>query len=367
MHVLAPAPVGGLETVVRLLAAGHAAQGHDVVVCPVIENEPHPFVASIAECRGVALANVVVAARDYRGEGRRVAAIAREFGAEVIHTHGYRPDILHIRRARRIGAAAVTTLHGFTGTGWRGRMYERLQLRAARRASAAVAVSRGVKTRLIRAGVDPARVHVIPNAFAPVAPFRTRAEARAALGIAADGGPRVGWVGRLGFEKGPDVMVRALAAASTGDLSVSFIGDGAERRVVERLAAELGVAGRITMHGNVPGAASLLRAFDAIVLSSRTEGTPMIALEAMAAGVPVIATRVGGIPDMLDEREAWLVPPEDERALATAIDTAVADMDGAAMRAAAAASRLAREFGVEPWLDRYERLYESVTRRRTDT
>jgi glycosyltransferase involved in cell wall biosynthesis len=130
------------------------------------------------------------------------------------------------------------------------------------------------------------------------------------------------------------------------------------------LASRLGVSDRICWHGPVPDASTLFTAFDGLVLSSRTEGIPIVLLEAMAAGTPIVASKVGGVPDMLSDSEALLVPPEDSAALAAALDALRADPAGAAARAAAARVRLEREFALAPWLRRYEALYQSLADRR---
>jgi len=96
------------------------------------------------------------------------------------------------------------------------------------------------------------------------------------------------------------------------------------------------------------------------VLSSRTEGIPIVLLEAMRANVPIVATRVGGVPEMLDETEALLVPSEQPAALAKAIGSVREDALSAARRAQAARMRLERDFAVEPWVRRYEAVYRSV-------
>jgi glycosyltransferase involved in cell wall biosynthesis len=118
----------------------------------------------------------------------------------------------------------------------------------------------------------------------------------------------------------------------------------------------------ITWHGVVPDAGRLLRAFDVLVLSSRTEGTPMVVLEAMAAGVPIVATRVGGVPDVLSSADAMLVPPEDPAALAAAIRAVHDHPDAARSRADSARRRLDTEFALAPWLARYEAIYRQVQR-----
>jgi glycosyltransferase involved in cell wall biosynthesis len=103
-----------------------------------------------------------------------------------------------------------------------------------------------------------------------------------------------------------------------------------------------------------------MAAFDGFVLSSRTEGTPIALLEAMAAGIPTVATAVGGVPDVVSSREAWLVPSESPERLAGAIGELLASPTGAAERGRAARERLLQERGPGPWLDRHEALYRSL-------
>jgi glycosyltransferase involved in cell wall biosynthesis len=240
------------------------------------------------------------------------------------------------------------------------RLYERLQLRAIRRASAVIAVSRGVATRVARAGVAAHRIHQIANAYAATTPM-ARDAARAHLGITGTT-PQIAWIGRMSQEKGADVMIDALAQLSDLPVTVSLIGDGPNRQALQAQAAARGVADRLRWHGLVPNAAQLLPAFDGFVLSSRSEGTPMVILEAMAARVPIVATQVGGIPDMLTHTEAWLVPPETPHALAHAIRAMIAHPHEAHTRAARAHDRLVADFDVEAWLDRYEAVYASIQR-----
>jgi glycosyltransferase involved in cell wall biosynthesis len=114
----------------------------------------------------------------------------------------------------------------------------------------------------------------------------------------------------------------------------------------------------------VPDAAKYFAAFDLFVLSSRTEGLPMVMLEAMAAGIPIVATKVGGIPDLLSSREGMLVAPEDPRALAAAIRATLDDPAAAAERARAAQLRQKTEFDVEPWSARYESIYRDLIAQR---
>ena len=139
-----------------------------------------------------------------------------------------------------------------------------------------------------------------------------------------------------------------------------FVGDGRMRGNLEARARELGIGERVTFHGPVVDAGRFLAAFDLLALSSRTEGTPMVLFEALAAGVPIVATTVGGVPDVVSEREALLVPSEDPGALATAIERALGFPEEARERADRAAHRLRSAYAVEPWLDAHVSLYRGL-------
>jgi glycosyltransferase involved in cell wall biosynthesis len=145
---------------------------------------------------------------------------------------------------------------------------------------------------------------------------------------------------------------------------VAIVGDGPMRAELAERARARGWNDRLLWCGAVNGAGQLMKAFDAFVLSSRTEGTPMVLLEAMAAGVPIVSTAVGGIPDVVSENEAILVPSEEPRALGHALDEVLQDTDSAALRAARALQRLHREYDAEHWVQRYAAIYTAVQGRR---
>lgn len=360
LHVLAPATAGGLESVVATLAHGQVRHGFDVRVASIVTaGSPEPHLHARLRESGVELSVLELPARAYAVERRELARIIGTFRPGVVHTHGYRPDVLAGGVARRLAAGTVTTVHGFTGGGWKNRVYEFLQVRAFRRFDAVVAVSRPIASRLERAGVPPALVQVVPNAHRIDPPPLERAAARRELGLA-DGATCLGWVGRLSREKGFDVLLEALARLPDPAVRVSVIGAGPDQPRMEALAQRLGLAGRIAWHGLLPRAARLYRAFDLFVLSSRTEGTPISLFEAMAAGIPAVVTRVGGVPDVVTPDHAWLVPPEDPGALAGAIAGALADPEEAGRRAAAATRRLAAAYSVDAWVDRYAAIYRAA-------
>lgn len=359
LHVVAPAPFGGLETVLRTLTAGQLAQGHSAHVAAVVvpEEANHPFV-QLLRSDGVPVTELALPVRAYLKERRKIRDLARSIGADVIHTHGYRPDVIDSGVSRSLGIPRVTTVHGFCGSDLKGRIYEELQIRAYRRFDGVIAVARPQVDRIREGGVSESRIHLIPNAWSP-SPGRSREEARAALGIGGDTF-HIGWVGRLSVEKGADVFLRS--AAQLGDLpfTASIIGDGPEAPALRALAAELGISDRIRWHGSLPQAGQYFSGFDAFALTSRTEGTPMVLFEAMASRTPIVATRVGGVPDVITPDEGALTPSGDSSAIAAALRALHDEPGDASHRAEAAARRLEDRYGATRWLNRHEKLYRQL-------
>lgn len=366
LHLLAPGPAGGLESVVRLLATGWARQGGAVGVALTLDagtSRPPDFAA--LPDSGVEVFSHEVRARGYLRERTLHLETLRAFRPDVVHTHGYRADLLGGSAARLRGVPRVSTVHGFTGGDWKNRLYETLQLRTLRSFDAVVAVSRPLVARLARTGIPADRIALIPNAWGPTSAGLSRAAAREALGLPQDA-VILGWVGRLSREKGPDLFLQALARPAVGQVRAAMLGDGALRPELEAEASRLALEHRLHWLGLVPAAGRLLAAFDGFVLSSRTEGTPIALFEAMAAGVPIVATRVGGVPDVLEGDVALLIPPEDSDALASGIAALLAEPRAAAARAERARARLAEAYAMDPWLSRHRDLYTQVLARRRE-
>jgi glycosyltransferase involved in cell wall biosynthesis len=357
VHLLAPAPFGGLESVVTTLSRAQLENGQKVVVASLVPPGPgvHPFVQSLREA-GVPTRTLSTPDRGYMGERRGVRALLQELRPDVLHTHGYRPDVVDSGVARKMGIFTASTVHGFTGLGVRGRLYEWLQCRWLRRFDAVISVSEPLKAVLETRGVPADRLHLITNAWRPSRPPLDRDAARAALGIPVHE-VVVGWVGRMSVEKGPDLMIEALSEYPDPSLRLSMVGTGPMEESARRLAGRLALSDRVRWHGAVPEAGRYLAAFDAVLLTSRTEGTPIVLLEAMAAGVPVVAAAVGGIPNVVSSKEAVLVAPEDPKAVALGLGLALSDDEVARSRPLAARARLARDFAVDAWVRRYNDIY----------
>ncbi len=358
VQVLAPGPFGGLERVVALLSAGLVSRGHAVraLLLVELEQKEDPGLVSTLQHARVTVELVRAPHRAYVRERALIRRGLQVSRPDIVHTHGYHADVLFRPVAQRLGLPVVSTVHGFTFGGLKNQLFEWLQRRSLRHMDAAVAVSRPLADRLAGSGVPTPPLLVIPNAYRAPGLFLERHEARQQLGLSQDA-KVIGWVGRVTPEKGPEVAIEALNHLRASGAVLSIIGRGRMEPALRSRLTELGLEHQVRWHGAIPDAWQLFRAFDVFCLSSHTEGTPMALFEAMAAEVPVVATTVGGVPDVITEREAFLVPPAAPDRMAAALELALA---GVPERTRAARRRLDQEFGLEAWLDRYEALYASL-------
>lgn len=273
----------------------------------------------------------------------------------LLHAHDYKSLLLGLAAGAVTRIPVVATFHGDTGHLPRVRLYEALARRAARWAAAVATPSEPLAAQL-RAASPRTPVHVVPNGI-PLGPLPTaeaRARARAALGFP-ECVPVVAFVGRLSVEKSPEVLLRAAAGL---EHAVVLAGDGPLRAHLEVEAR-----GRARFLGFVADVAPLLAAADVLALPSRTEGLPLAVLEAMAAGVPVVASAVGALPEVLEGGAGLLVPPGDVAALRAAL-VRLRDPGLRSALAAAGRARVEARHGAAAMARAYlERLYRPALER----
>jgi glycosyltransferase involved in cell wall biosynthesis len=275
---------------------------------------------------------------------------------DVVHTHSAKAGGVGRIAAHRAGVPRIVhTYHGFPfhefQRPWTKAAYVAAESYLCRRTDVVLTVGSAVAVEAIRRGiVHPGQLRTIAVAIdaEPVACTpKTRAHARELLGIAADV-PVVGTVGRLDYQKAPQDFVRAIAALRHQNAVGVWVGDGSLRRDVERLIDRHGLRGRIMLVGDRTDVAVLLPAFDVFAMSSRYEGLPCAVVEAMAAGVPVVATAVNAVSDVvLPGETGLLVPPQQPGALASAIDLVLDDPVSAQLRVGRAKALLGNRFRPE--------------------
>jgi glycosyltransferase involved in cell wall biosynthesis len=279
---------------------------------------------------------------------RLLRRLVERYRPDVVCATGYKADLL---AAWTSGTPSVATLRGWTAQDAKVRFFEWLDRRTLRRHDSVIVVSNTLRDAALRAGVAPQRVFWVPNAIDPEQLPEPRKREDLCREIGADPGrPLVGAVGRLSPEKGHRVLVEAfwLLQRRLPGSRLAIAGDGPEEVSLRRQVATLGLSDHVTFLGLRADGQQLIGALDAMVLPSFTEGMPNVLLEAFAYGTPVVATRVGAVPDMVAEaRSGWLVPAGDAAALAAALVEALEDRSEARGRADRARIVLSERFTVE--------------------
>ncbi len=359
VQVIAPAPFGGAESVVRLLAEELPHAGCEVLVAALVgQQQAHPWVSQLRE-HGIRVEPVGSDGGGLLSEPRRLRDLCATFGADIVHSHGYRADIVAMLAARG-RLPWVSTVHGFTNISARVRVYWHLDRLSLRSSQLVIAVADRVRDELVASGISPARVQVVRNAPRPGTPLG-RAEARRELGLVTDG-LAVGWVGRFSAEKGPDILVdvvRRLHAPCT----LVLVGDGPLREQTLQALGTLDDTVGVRWVGVRENVGRLMPAFDLLILPSRTEAMPMVVLEAMSAGVPVAGFDVGDVRHAVNESTGWLVARGDVDGLAHATNEALADPTLRATKGGAAAALTATSFAASRWAVTHGEGYRTATER----
>ena len=290
---------------------------------------------------------------------RRARGLARE--AELIHAHKFGSAVWGALLARVSRTPLVVHEHNWSDTASPLRtLCQRVWVAPV--AQRALCGSQFMATRMISEGFREAQVEVVPNGIRMDEPL-SREAARSELSLPMDGFV-IGIVGRLRSEKGHEILLRAVAHLIRVDraMTVCVIGGGARLGPLQELAARLGVGDRVAWAGDRPNAARLFPAFDVAVIASRWEGLPLAALEALVAGVPLVAADVEGLAEALPAESALLFPPGDHDALAQTLAD-VMDRPEVANARARRALPLAREqYGSERMVRRLEAVYSQVLR-----
>lgn len=361
--VLPALPAAGMEIMVANLTRALVRRGHDVGV-------------TCLEAGGAI-------ADELRAEGIRVTIVPAPGIRTMLHPAGLaawlqdvRPDVVHVhtgawlkgaRAGRRVGGARVLhTIHGWLDdTRWYTPL---LDWWAARSTDRVIAVSDALRDYLTNhVGLAAAQTGVIPNGIDAdhFRPGPRRAKWRESLGIPS-GAPVIGNVARLTPVKDHALLLAAFAVVrrQVNDATLVVVGDGPLRQRLEAQAAQLGLTQAIRFLGETREVSTLYREFDVFALSSRSEGTSISVLEAMASGVCVVATAVGGTPALLGAGYCGrLVPHGDPEALGAALVDLLHDQHTRARLAAVARDAVVAKYSLEAITTAYEREYGWTTHR----
>ena len=371
VHLTASTMYGGPERQMLGLAAALGEQARTIFLSFAEGGKCRSFL-SVCRQKGF---EAIALANDTPRFGRAIAEITdhlRRVQASVLCCHGYKANLLGRIAARRAGIPAVAVSRGWTGECFKVRWYERLDRLHLRFMDHVVAVSSAQADKVCRAGVSPTRFGVIPNAIDPER--FTDPDPRYRQRLARMFRPQrkriVGAAGRLSPEKGFDVLIDAIALVRDHDPEAAFVifGDGPCRPELQHQIASLGLTGAVVLAGFRLDLDRYLPHLDLLVLPSHTEGLPNVVLEACAAGVPVVATAVGGTPEVIEPgASGFLVPPGDPVVLASAICEALGDEEQMREFAFQARQTVLENFSFQSQVERYLDLFGRLCPARATT
>lgn len=352
-HVVTCLQIGGLERVVVNLAQGFA--GHPYRLLVVCLEQGGPFVAEVEKLGGRVLVFGKQPGMSW-STIRRLAQLFRQEHVQIVHTHNPAPHFHGVLAAVLAGVRVrVHTKHGRNSPDIKRRvlLYRVLSWFT----NAVVTVSDAARDIALHVEkVNPAKVHRIwngidPARYVPASPSHT---------------PVIGTVARLCSDKDQATMLQAFALVlkQVPAARLAIVGDGPLRDDLHAEARRLGITGQVDFRGARDDIPALLPGFTLFTLSSITEGIPMAVLEAMACGVPIVATDVGGCRQIVQPPECGLiVPPRDPAALANAYLELLRDPSRREKMGEAGRQRVIRHFSLETMTREYANLYEELMQR----
>jgi glycosyltransferase involved in cell wall biosynthesis len=378
LRVIARLNVGGPALHVTYLARGLAGRGYEttLVAGDVARGEASmSFVAQQADVEVVTLPGLSRELSPVRDAlaAIRLARLIRKLRPDVVHTHTAKAGAVGRAAALLAGTRRPVVVHTFHGHVLRGYfgtggtlVFRAIETLLARASDRLIAVSPEVRDELVALHVAPPEKFSVVRLGIELEP-RVRfdgdaTEVRRRHGIP-EGKFVVGWFGRMTAVKRTDDLLTMLAGVRERgvDALLLLVGDGDDRERLEQRAHDLGLARSCLFLGYQEDVAPWYAICDAVVLTSASEGTPVTIIEALAAGRPVVATKVGGVPDVVDEGETgFLVRPYDTHALAERLEILAGDPVRRRAMGELGRSRMLERYGVERLVDDVDALYREL-------
>lgn len=295
----------------------------------------------------------------------RILQYARRENVDLFHTHGYKANILFGLMPRVIRPfPIVATLHGWTWVGGldRIRFYEWLESVSFLFVDRVVLVNDGIKEHPWLRKLAKPSISIVENGIPLEKPVHHE-KLRSDIVNFTKRGFTICSIGRLSPEKGFNFLIEVFAdlIAAGHDYHLVILGEGQMRSALEKQVAEIGISDRLLLPGYVADAARYLPLFNLFAMPSLTEGLPMVLLEAMAAGTPIVATRVGGVARVLSDGLAGLlVKPCDKEGLKAAIVSSATDSKAVRGRVEQAKFRVQKEYSSIAMADKYHTIYRTI-------
>lgn len=346
-----PPLIGGAERMMANLARALAAEGHDVIVLTAsVPGRDDAEAGEVRDPGGFDIVRLPTSSARFLGTLVYMASLRRwlmSHDFDLVYVSMLKHDAyVAVGAGRARGFPVVLRPEGAGATGdlaWqRWGRFGRAIGRRCRKADAVVAISPAVRAELLDAGYDPDRIIDIPNGVAlPEPPWRPRPDWQRR--------PRALVLGRLSPEKGPDVAIDAWkpVLSERPSARLSLVGDGPRREDLQKRIDDLGLTDAVELVGPTDDPGGWLRDSDLFVQPSREEGMSLALLEAMALGLPVVATAIPGNRGLIDDEvHGLLAPPDDPPALARTILKAWDDFEAAQARAVEARKRVDERYSL---------------------
>jgi glycosyltransferase involved in cell wall biosynthesis len=364
VHLTASTFLGGPERQMLGLARALAPEHKTALLSFSEGGRCRPFLTA-AHRRGVEALALNADTPRFGSAIREVADFLGRWDADLLFCHGYKANLLGRPAARRAGVPAVGVSRGWTAECLKVRLYEWLDRRHLRWMDRVVCVSEAQAAKVRRAKVPERKVKVIANAVDPERFADPDPRCREKLLRYFREPPEliVGAAGRVSPEKGFDLFVRAAVELAETHPHAGFIlfGEGVCRPYLLEMVRDAGLAGRVALPGFRADLDRFLPHLDVFVLPSYTEGLPNVVLEACAAGVPVVATAVGGTPEVIEhDRTGYLVPSGDVEVLAERIGDLLDSEDDRQEMAFQAKQAVLERFSFTAQARQYRALFEEL-------
>jgi len=379
LRVIARLNMGGPAIHVANLAAGLEPHGYRTTLVAGSLAKGEDSMAFLAERLDIPVVAVPELQREVSllPDARsvmRLRSIIREVRPHILHTHTAKAGAIARAAALVSGGArppiVVHTFHGHVLKGYfdplRTAVFREVERNLARSSDALVAVSPEVRDELVEAGIAPVEKFAVIRLGIPLeerlADETAELDYRPLYGIGPDAFV-VGWVGRMTGVKDTDAVLEILRATRQlgVDAVLVMVGDGPDRERLEQLAHDLGIARSTYFVGYQSDVAGYYRLFDAFLLPSVNEGTPVSAIEALASGTPVVATRVGGVPDVVrDGLDGFLFEPGDAEGAARTLARLESDTTLRSALGSSGRQRVLERYSVARLVDDVDRLYRSL-------
>lgn len=367
-HIFKITGVSGSENHLLTLASHFDRSRCRLTFCLLVEREPDlsAYVAAL-EAVGVEVVRFPIRADLDPLLLWQLVCFLRVQRPDVVHTHLIHGDLYGTLAARLAGVPFVVSSKHNDDVFRQQGFYVWLDRMLARRQNRIITISHHLKRFYVKVeGLPPGKIVTVHYGLAPGAFLRDTndgANVRAEWGVPTDA-PLAGVVGRLTEQKGHTYLLDAFAEVirALPSACLLVVGDGELRSALERQATRLGLHGNVTFTGRREDVPRIMMALDVLVMPSLWEGFGLVLLEAMAAGKPVVASRVGAIPEIVADGETGLlVPPRDPESLARALLAVLYDPAQAGEMGWRGRQRLEQQFGVVRMVEQMQALYEGLT------